>query len=98
MPSARYIDLTLGASETDYTAPANGWFIFDKVAGANDTYAMFWNFTNCMSTGDLCVRNWQTMQIYIPAQKGDVIRLTYNLTGSTNYFRFIYAQGSAPQT
>lgn len=25
MPSSKYIDLTLGASGTTYTAPANGW-------------------------------------------------------------------------
>ena len=28
MPSSRYIDLTLGASGSTYTAPANGWFFF----------------------------------------------------------------------
>ena len=98
MPSARYIDLTLGASETNYTAPDNGWFVLEKVAGSNYTYAFFTNPTNGMITGDVCNSNWQTMQMYIPVQKGDVIKLGYSLTGTTNKFRFIYAVGSAPQT
>src|SRR5574344_523410 len=38
MPSGSYIDLTLGASDTSYTAPANGWIYWAKVAGGDWFY------------------------------------------------------------
>src|SRR5574344_14504 len=38
MPSNSYIDLTLGASGSTYTAPANGWIYWAKVAGGDWFY------------------------------------------------------------
>ena len=95
MPSDKYIDLTLGASGATYTAPANGYFFLSKGAKASAQYAYFQNnsasnlsmeYTTSSSTG--------TAKIFIPVKQGDSVKLEYNLTGTTNYFRFIYAEGA----
>jgi hypothetical protein len=99
MPSNKYIDLTLGASGSTYTAPANGWFYIDKVAGATNAYVDF--FVNSKD-GNLKYRNTSTApltnyvdRLLVPVVNGDVLTCAYSATGTTNYFRFIYAEGEA---
>ena len=97
MPSIRYIDLTLGASGSTYTAPANGWFTLRKIANsdgsANDKYCEIYN--NTSSTGVHNNGMYGFLFICtIPVLKGDIIQINYNATGNTDLFRFIYAQGS----
>lgn len=99
MPSNRYIDLTLGASGSTYTAPANGYF---SILGAFDTTPSQTNgvFIS-MSCGGMTTRNSGTTNIsygvYISAKKGQSMFLEYKnfkMTGySYAYFRFIYAEG-----
>lgn len=88
MPSSTYENLTLGASGTTYTAPADGWFYFAKKASANGQYVYFGNMSipYGLSGGD--------SMILLPCKKGSTKTLTYNLGGATSYFRFYYAQGS----
>lgn len=90
MPSSRYIDLTLGASGSTYTAPANGWFFLSKIAGSDFYYASMgspkmFDFREAYRTSFLtpCVA----------VLKGDVVTVDYNATGQTSVFRFIYAEG-----
>lgn len=95
MPSNSYSDLVLGASGSTYTAPVDGWYYINKGAGnagyyltlSNDTkgYLQF-QVTGQFAGSLLCA--------LVPAQKNDVISVTYNATGTTNMFRFIKAQGS----
>jgi hypothetical protein len=90
MPSSRYIDLTLGASGAEYTAPANGWF----TASFNSASALdMWpavssvspRFTvNYSSERRLCGS--------IPAKKGDTVRI-YWASSRPEYLRFVYAEG-----
>lgn len=101
MPSDKYIDLTIGASGTSYTAPADGWFIFRAPANSAvnsyiDTYVHYHNqlistATHIVSfTGDTCGFVHQ-----VP--KGAVLSLVYTATFSQiTDFRFIYAVGSQP--
>ena len=35
-----------------------------------------------------------TIQLFVPAKRGDRVAIDYDATGTTNYFRFIYAEGS----
>ena len=90
--SDRYEDLTLEASGSTYTAPANGWFYIDKASTANGQYLVFANSTSNFAT------NWQGTGggcMYIcPVRKEDQIKVIYTLAGSTNAFRFVYAQGN----
>ena len=101
MPSDKYIDLTLGASGTTYTAPADGWFIFRAPSDSTpntyiDTFVKYHNQlisteTYIVSfTGDTCGFVHQ-----VP--KGAVLTFAYSTTFSkTIAFRFIYAVGSVP--
>lgn len=95
MPSSTYEDLTLGASGSTYTAPANGWFQIRKTATAAGQYWYFGNNTSstlCVSTRSQASN--QILECYLPARKGDIISTKYTLAGSTGMFRFIYAKGS----
>lgn len=95
MPSSRYINLTLGASGSTYTAPANGWFVLAKRSGAtNGSYIMLENQTSSMPLDKWEYGTTDRMhRVYIPVKKGDVVRSDYSMTGETRRFRFIYAEG-----
>lgn len=93
MPSGRYIDLTLGASGSTYTAPANGYFYLGKAATAAGQYVDMFNTISkyrlqgqAMSAGSYCL-------ITVPARKGDVVKINYNVAGAIEGFYFIYAEG-----
>ena len=96
MPSNRYIDLTLGASGSTYTAPANGYFYLHKqVSGAGQTTTFAYNnnmdnsfavrFSQPISTGAVAG--------YIPCKKGTIVGVSYTAGGKTEVFRFYYAEG-----
>lgn len=93
MPSTTYDDLTLGASGTEYTAPADGYFYIDKVAGIANARAGFYKdgFISVNTFVELAIDSIRT---FVPVKKGQKILCTYTATGATNYFRFIYAEGS----
>ena len=93
MPSSRYIDLTLGASGSTYTAPANGYFVLSKISNGTNQYIT-------IGVGNLQITNycpqsgkWFQM-ITPPVQKGQQCYVAYDLGGTTNWFRFYYAEGS----
>ena len=96
MPSNRYIDLTLGASGSSYTAPANGYFCLRGNSGINGNFQIsFYNQTaNFRQT--VSDNNWADwVSTYIPAKKGDVVNLLYtNVTAASHSFLFIYAEGA----
>lgn len=94
MPSNKYIDLSLGATGTTYTAPANGWFMFDGQGPTWIDAAV--SFQNGPHYG-YCYKSRESdnyTRLLIPVQKGAVLLLQYDST-VTNLiqFRFIYAQG-----
>ena len=99
MPSNKYIDLTLGASGTTYTAPANGWFVLDKAATAANQYAALYNTGNGTTTSTLkgiaqtVIPVASNLGLTIPALKGDIVYLDYTLAGDILVWRFVYAQG-----
>lgn len=93
MPSNKYIDLTLGASGTTYTAPANGWVTLEKYSGANNQYAILYNNTSTLRSGVNIATSGTQALIMLPVLKGDVYGVSYNLNGKTSRFRFIYAVG-----
>lgn len=96
MPSDRYTDLTLGASGTSYTAPADGWVIFRRTSTASGQYLQLANNTSAslqyfVQSG----ANSGVIGASIPVKKGDAFTVGYNLGSSTNQiFRFIYSEGS----
>lgn len=90
MPSNKFIDLSLGVSESTYTAPANGYY-----------YALLKNATICnmhhlgcggdLSSADFADGGRHDRYAWVPVKKGDVIQIWYS--GEKAIFRFIYAQG-----
>ena len=93
MPSNRYIDLTLGASGSTYTAPANGWFFVQKKAGAAYKYISLYCSTTSIFDERQSVDIEAVLSPCIPVKSGDVVKCTYNATGTTERCRFIFAQG-----
>ena len=92
MPSDKYIDLTLGASGSTYTAPANGWFTFAKFTNGTNQYIFI---KGSLIGSELKAPNSGSgLTVFLPVQKGDSVRVGYNAGGNTEYFRFIYAVGS----
>ena len=95
MPSSRYTNLTLGASDSTYTAPANGYFCLKGNSEINANFKIsFYNQTaNFRQT--VSDDNWADwVSTYIPAKKGDVVNLLYtNVTTASHNFLFIYAEG-----
>lgn len=94
MPSNKYYDLTLGTTGTAYYAPADGYFVFNKGATATGQYFVLANSANGMNTtaianGALYLRG------FLPVSKGDTVQVLYTADGTTNWFRFVFANGVA---
>lgn len=101
MPSNRYINLTLGASGTTYTAPANGWFSCNFSLRQANASGIIWAKMLSQSIGDMKFFTNDTDFEYIaalPVRKGDIIVIQYQ--ASSVYvaswetgLRFMYAEG-----
>lgn len=92
-PSNKYIDLTLGASGTTYTAPANGWY---SVALATTSSSGGWcyliNVTAQLTQHCSWHANAGTMYNFMPVGKGDILQLKYG-NATAKKLIFSYAQG-----
>lgn len=96
MPSFKYIDLTLGAAGSKYTAPANGWLVLSKnstgagqeirLAATGDSGGQV-AYANCTGAFNYA------LDVTLPVKKGTVVNVFYSTLGTTNKFRFIYAEG-----
>ena len=91
MPSNIYENLTLGASGTEYTAPANGWILVGCTGTAGSTYMEI--TSNSQSACASYNGGWG--RAMAPVLKGQTFSVYY---GGTNFvsrlFRFVYAKGS----
>ena len=89
MPTDKYIDLTLGATGSTYTAPANGWvYVSRKSTAAGQLVSIGAN----LGTRIFATASNQLLQAFLPIRKG--VRFAVAYTAPTaNVFRFIYAEG-----
>ena len=91
MPSDTYDLLTLGASNTEYTAPANGWFHI-SAAGSSSGYLLLRNADS--GVGMLSyVSSGQSLRVMCPCRKGANVKATYTATLTSVTFRFVYNVG-----
>lgn len=90
-PSANYEDLELGASGTEYVAPANGWVTIAKVSSASAQVLSL--AARGMPTTNYSSGSGQGLKVYIPVVKGETFVVDYTAGGATERFRFIYAEG-----
>lgn len=95
MPGNQYIDLTLGASGSIYTAPTHGWFILVKRSGSNNQYASINNSTSRIFDERQVPYANASATPCVPAQQGEEVLVQYTVTGETLIFRFIYAKGAS---
>lgn len=95
MLSDSFIEMTLGATETTYTAPADGAFFIGKnAAGANQhIYADVYKGNTFLYTCNMLSHSTESLNLLIPVSNGCSVIIRHNLSGTTNVFRFIYANG-----
>ena len=95
MPSSRYINLTLGANGSTYTAPANGYISIICVQTGQNGWIRIWT-PNGISSWLQQVSSNFTMSSIIPVLKGVNVIIHYeNVAVTSNgYLRFIYAEGA----
>lgn len=92
-PSDTYEDLTLGASGQTYTMSHDGYLLIQKdytasyqyisMAEVSSNYGM--TFQSPTTTGNI--------RFSMRVRKGQVIKVNYNVGGTTGYFRLIYSVG-----
>ena len=92
-PSNNYDDLELGATDTQYTAPASGWFYLAKKCSATGQYIKVCNVTAGLCANVSNNTASDTLRVNIICRKGDKFSVSYNAAGATEVFRFIYAEG-----
>lgn len=93
-PSDVFTDLTLGVSGTPYTAPANGWVHILKLSNGIGQYLTLRNVTKNISLRANNTSNVVDQSgLIIQVNKNDIYSVVYTYSGTTNIFRFIYAEG-----
>lgn len=94
MPSDRFDNLTLGASGSTYTAPADGYFVI-CLRSTGSAYVslrpsgIIFTQINADSGKDLAC--------YVPVREGQTVQAYYanaSISQNWNYFRFYYANGA----
>lgn len=95
LPSNNFINLTLGASGTIYTVPANGWINMSVNLAVNN-YMAFFN-KNSANVSELINMQSaginQNYTIGFPIRAGQKFRVQYDAYNNLNSFRFYFAQG-----
>lgn len=99
MPSDRYIDLTLGANGSTYTAPANGWLCLARQTNNSNQYVQFnatssdLGYRNNILTGQEVYNKGAIACACMPMLKGQSTVIYYSAGGTIHVFRFVYAGG-----
>lgn len=107
MPSKSYIDLTLGASDSTYTAPADGYVVFaSNTTGTqflclgtmkDDTLGFQNDLANTLVEDRQTGGSTYVLTVSIKVNAGQKFYASYNVpTNKVYYFRFIYTNSSAP--
>lgn len=97
MPSERYVDLTLGATGSIYTAPADGYFLFIKTATASTQGIYIYVKHNGVTVLERygVAGNSGFVRLDTSCQKGDQVYMDTDAGGGAiNICRFFYAEGS----
>ena len=96
MPSDKYVDLELGASGTEYTAPADGWVYVSNSTSQDSGYIILSNMTASYAISTYSVTKGNLIRAIFPVKKNDVFKFEYS-TG-TAALKFFYSVGSEPSS
>lgn len=97
MPSNTFVDISFPATDTTFTAPADGFYNFVRRVGATTSETERYLIALPSYGGRFAAvggLNWQELCLWVPVKKNDTVFITYNATGEIIVSRFIYAQGS----
>lgn len=95
MPSDRCVNLTLAASGSIYTAPADGYFFWNGDFNANTTGSLRMTVSSQIgSSTQLYAPEGRPCRCFLPIKKGTAVTISYENVYKTYDFRFIYAEGS----
>lgn len=93
MPSSRYINLTLGAAGTQYTAPADGYVFLEGNTTNLNGYILLGGSSCDTTSSSHAYNSGYYISATIPVRKGMSFGVWYlNLTAGR--FRFVYANGA----
>ena len=92
MPSDKYIDLTLGASGSTYTAPANGYYRCYIGGQSGNKWLRLATSIDYIQEAGFSTSN--NISFTVPVQKGQTLNVKYSGTLTAKGLRFLYAQGS----
>lgn len=94
-PSNRYVSLTVGASNSTYTAPGDGWIWLSLNSGTSSSYMYLINATSGIRVGNY-IGSGITQQVILPVGRGDTFRITYGsgITQQDRQLIFYYLQGA----
>lgn len=94
LPSDKFDNLTLGASDQNHTAPANGWIVFNKISKTSPKYVNVYTGSNGRMTEMMSSFNGQQVKYSFFVRKGEKYTVSYNADGDTIIYRFVYAKGN----
>lgn len=90
MPGTNYEDLVVGASDTSYIAPADGYYNF-IYQGSNGQWIYLVNDTT-QTEADGVIYGQGYARLFMPCKRGDSVRIAYTTDGAYRRLRFYYAQ------
>ena len=90
MPSEKYIDLTLGASGTEYVAPANGCFAV-RIESKDSFVDMQYSDISGIGVQTTANTSRYSAACLLPVRPGK--KIVVNYSGNVSKFLFIYAEG-----
>lgn len=83
----------LGASGSQYTAPADGYFSFIMTSGTTNGYLTIYTRNPFLRTSCFPSNENHWAACFLPVTKGNNVIIEYNLTGKLQNLKFYYANG-----
>lgn len=92
MPSDKYIDITVGASDASYTAPADGLVYFGAGSSASGQRVLVYREGLLLGNGEWSSAASQGLKAILPVKKGDIFHVIYTAPDNKT-LQFYYANG-----
>lgn len=91
MSSGKYMELTVGASGSSYTAPATGWLVVTATSTDSNQYVEVSSSTLAYKV--YAPASAESLKLSVPVKQGDLATLSYS-TGTISDLKFVFAEGT----